>query len=192
MAPDMQRKLPFLMTGVATAALVFGTTSIALSGEDGEAPLPTCERSPTAPDQGDDIVVRGHRWEDDSTVTVAFDGEDADEATSGTDDTADDSLDDDVADETDDQNVVTDDVSSRGRFRVEFTIPDGAARGIHSINVTGTDRDGLEATCARLVRLDNQPEVSTSGTTSTSGENGEPGGGSTTSSSSSTTSTTSP
>ena len=151
-----------ILASVASVALVVGIAPAALSGERaGEAPLPECDRDRNV-DQGEDVEVTGEDWGPESTVTIAFDGDDA---LARTDDTTDDTLDDDASDD----GAVTADVDEDGEFAADFTIPEFAVRGTHSINVTGEDEDGLAATCARIIRLDEHPDTSATTDDSPSG-----------------------
>ena len=201
------RTVPALLAAstLGLAGMV-GATAIAVAGTD-EAPVPICTRTPAVVDQGDTVVVRGQRWDPESAVAVSWDG---DEDASVTGDTTvstgeDVGTDDDSVsgdDDTVSTAVETADVSTRGRFRVELTVPADAARGTHSINVTGFDRDGLEASCVRVERVRDHPTTTpdssqtngggtedTTGTTEgttpdTSGSGGSGTGGSTTTTSS--------
>jgi hypothetical protein len=200
----MRRTYALLAATALGIGVMAATVGVGLAGtdEDEEAPIPTCQVSPAVADQGDDdVVVRGQKWDPESTVSIFFDedneltGEDDDVTTEDTEPgTDDDVAEDEDADDDSDDALAVDDVSSRGRFRTEIVVPDGAARGTHSINVVGVDQDGLPAHCARTLRLNDHPDADTTtddtgpdGTTSTT----EPddttsttvGGGSTTTSS---------
>ncbi len=192
-----------LASSLLVSALVLGTAGAAVSGtssdDDDEAPIPSCQRSPASADQGEDIEVRGSKWEPESTVTIGFDESPLDdEVTDDTTDTSEDSLpEDDDGDVTDDDDLaVTAEVDEDGRFEVDFTIPETAVRGTHSLNVSGLDGDGLPAHCAKTVRLNDHPEVTTDDTTDNTTDDTtddtDPDNGETPPSTESTTSTSSP
>src|SRR5262245_35428960 len=80
------RKVPVLIAAASLAVgAVLSGAAIGMAGTS-ETVLPRCDRHPGVVDQGDDVEVRGHRWEPETTVTVTFDGEQAD--LTSTDDTA--------------------------------------------------------------------------------------------------------
>jgi len=70
--------------------------------------------------------------------------------------------------------AVARDVSSRGRFRAVLALPDDAVRGSHSLNIDGTDRDGLETSCALIVSV-LEPTSSSSNSSPTTEEGGTSG-----------------
>jgi len=157
-----------ITVGLAGTALALAI-STGGAAQSTHAPIPTCLRTPGVSSPGRDITVRGQRWEASSSVDVAFD----------------------------DEPSASVDVSAHGRFRSTVTVPDDAARGTHSLNFEGTDGNGDDVHCARIVRIGVSNGSSTSTTptstthqTGTSGTNGT--GGSPTSPTTTASSTTTP
>jgi hypothetical protein len=178
--------LATVLVAAGIAPALAGTGS---DDDTDQAPLPTCRVRPAEPEQGDELRIRGRFWAPASTITVFFDVDELDIAggggttdtttgtTPGTTDTTGGTtpgtLDDHGGDDDSSgsggsgsggsgrsgffQTGIL--VGRDGRFKATFVIPEDEPRGTHSVGVAGTDEGGRAAHCARIVQLDEHPEI---------------------------------